>query len=80
MTNGTLKICRCCENLIKEFSTYVWDTKASMRGEDKPVKQTDHCLDSVRYALFSHFFRKTGRGMTQDDVSRLERESNWDYQ
>jgi len=44
MTNGTLKICRCCENLIKEFSTYVWDTKASMRGEDKPVKQTDHCF------------------------------------
>lgn len=28
-----------CENLIREFSSYVWDIKAVERGEDKPVKK-----------------------------------------
>lgn len=38
-----------CENTIKEFASYVWDIKASGRGEDKPVKEHDHAMDAVRY-------------------------------
>ena len=38
-----------CKNTIKEFGSYIWDKKAVEKGEDKPVKQFDHCLDSVRY-------------------------------
>jgi hypothetical protein len=34
---------------IREFSSYIWDEKASEHGEDKPVKAFDHAMDSVRY-------------------------------
>lgn len=33
-----------CANTIREFGSYVWDQKAVERGEDKPLKQEDHCL------------------------------------
>mgnify|MGYP002801364980 FL=1 len=33
-----------CSGLIDELGTYLWDEKASLRGEEKPVKQNDHCL------------------------------------
>ena len=33
-----------CVNTIQEFASYIWDEKAAERGEDKPVKQHDHCL------------------------------------
>lgn len=33
-----------CKETIKEFASYIWDEKALERGEDKPVKQWDHCL------------------------------------
>ncbi|WP_328286229.1 PBSX family phage terminase large subunit [Sporolactobacillus terrae] len=39
----------CCKNTFTEFASYVWDEKAADRGEDKPVKQFDHALDSDRY-------------------------------
>ncbi|MBO8169334.1 MAG: PBSX family phage terminase large subunit [Thermoanaerobacteraceae bacterium] len=40
-----------CPNLLKEFSSYVWDPKAQQRGEDKPLKQNDHALDALRYVV-----------------------------
>lgn len=42
-------ICNTCKNLIIEIQSYVWDKKASERGEDKPVKTADHACDSLRY-------------------------------
>lgn len=42
-----------CEETIKEFSSYVWDDKALDRGEDKPLKQNDHCMDAVRYFVYT---------------------------
>lgn len=38
-----------CQNTRKEFHTYAWDEKAAQRGEDKPLKVSDHCMDAVRY-------------------------------
>lgn len=38
-----------CKNTIKEFYTYAWDEKAAEHGEDKPLKVSDHCADSIRY-------------------------------
>ena len=40
-----------CTNCIREFSGYVWDTKAGERGEDKPLKQNDHSMDVLRYFI-----------------------------
>ena len=44
LNNGTLKISRKAKNLIQEFQSYVWDAKAAQRGEDKPLKTSDHCV------------------------------------
>ena len=50
---GVLLFQECCKETIKEFGSYIWDDKALERGEDKPVKQHDHCLDSVRYFAYT---------------------------
>ena len=71
LNNGTLKICRKCDALIKEFQSYVWDPKCQKTGIDKPLKQSDHCLDSVRYAIYTHFFGKEGSRMSARDLDNL---------
>jgi len=43
-----------CTESPKEYSSYVWDEKAQKRGEDKPLKERDHCPDRDRYGLFTH--------------------------
>lgn len=42
-----------CVHTLQEFASYTWDEKASQRGEDKPVKQWDHCVDAVRYFCYT---------------------------
>jgi hypothetical protein len=42
-----------CPNLKAEFASYVWDEKASLRGEDKPKKENDHALDALRYIMMN---------------------------
>lgn len=37
--------------LAGELAGYRWDTRASERGEDKPVKEDDHSVDALRYAV-----------------------------
>ena len=44
-----------CPNLLREFASYIWDSKAQERGEDKPVKENDHALDALRYLLQTLF-------------------------
>lgn len=75
ISNGTYKICSNCVNSLKEYNTYLWDNKASIRGEDKPIKKNDHCCDAQRYALFTHFFPilSSSSSMTEDDAEKLER-------
>ncbi len=38
-----------CPNFLEEVAGYVWDGKAALHGEDKPVKSKDHTLDAARY-------------------------------
>lgn len=73
LSNGTFKICKACTNAIKEFSTYVWDERASKRGIDQPLKQNDHVMDSIRYALYTHFFNKPQSRKTEQDYINMER-------
>jgi len=49
---------KSCAETIKGYQSYVWDTKAQQRGEDKPLKVSDHVCDRDRYALYSHFFKR----------------------
>ena len=58
--NNMLYVDRSCRNVQKEFSSYAWDEKAQMRGEDKPLPENDHALDAIRYALYTMFGRMRG--------------------
>lgn len=49
-----------CENTIKEFNSYTWDAKAADRGEDKPIKQHDHCMDALRYFCYTIIRKPNG--------------------
>ena len=49
----TLRDDRPAPNLVAEIAGYVWDEKASERGEDKPVKVKDHACDCLRYFVMA---------------------------
>lgn len=53
LNQGFIKYTQKCTNTFREFSSYVWDDKASEHGEDKPIKQHDHCLDADRYFCYT---------------------------
>lgn len=54
MNRGALFVCQECNVLIDEIQQYVWDTKKSEKGEDAPIKKNDHCIDALRYAIYTH--------------------------
>ena len=55
LNDGSYKILACCKESIKEKFTYVWDSRAQKRGEDKPLKENDHCSDEERYMVHTLF-------------------------
>ena len=50
-----LVIHKGCKVLREQIQSYAWDPKAADRGEDKPIKRSDHCVDALRYACCSAF-------------------------
>ncbi|MCX81753.1 PBSX family phage terminase large subunit [Listeria monocytogenes] len=46
---GLIKYNDCCIKTFEEFSSYVWDEKATLKGLDAPLKTNDHHMDSDRY-------------------------------
>ena len=54
MRKGNLFVLDKCKNMIREIQGYVWDDKAAKKGEDAPVKKNDHCLDALRYCMYTH--------------------------
>lgn len=49
LQTGGLIFSSSCLHTLDEFQAYIWDEKAALHGEDKPVKENDHCMDAVRY-------------------------------
>lgn len=54
MQQGRLFIMSECKHTIREIESYVWDAGASEKGQDKPLKKDDHCLDALRYPVYTH--------------------------
>lgn len=54
MRKGNLFVCSECDVLIGELEGYVWDPRATLKGEDKPLKRADHCIDACRYVIMTH--------------------------
>lgn len=59
LNDGRIKYNDCCKHTKREFSSYIWDEKATNRGEDKPVKENDHHMDSDRYFVNTVMFKKS---------------------
>lgn len=80
MSNGSLKIARKCQNTIKELYTYAWDNKSIKLGEDRPLKQNDHCLDFCRYVCFTYFkpMYDGSHSMSLDEYRKWKSNYGWD--
>jgi PBSX family phage terminase large subunit len=56
-----LKICSNCVNLIQEFETYAYEeSKNGQNEKENPIKDGDHALDALRYAIMMTVSRSTG--------------------
>jgi len=44
---------RGCPHLVGAVDGYMWDTKASERGETKPIKVNDDEVDALRYTIYT---------------------------
>lgn len=54
LKNNKLTLDPSCKEDIKEFTTYVWDAdKSEKSGEDVVVKENDHAMDKIRYAVLT---------------------------
>ena len=51
LKQNRLKIHKSCQNLIWEFETYAYDQDAPEK--ETPLKEHDHALDALRYAISS---------------------------
>lgn len=78
---GDLKFNRMCKNIIHELSAYCWDENYKARGVDKPKKENDHILDSLRYSCYTHL---KGRPLvpreTKPDIHREIEKNVYGYQ
>jgi len=59
MNKGSIYFSSKCTNLFTEFASYIWDEKATERGEDKPIKQHDHACDALRYFVYTILHNRT---------------------
>lgn len=64
LSNLEIFVHKRCKNTIKEFFSYVWDKKASERGEDKPIKKFDHAMDALRYFVYTVLVTKVSKRVT----------------
>lgn len=51
-----LYVWHTCRRTIAEFSLYRWQTNpdGTPKKNENPEKEDDHCMDALRYAIFSH--------------------------
>ena len=55
LMRGKLLVSSRCTGFLSEVEGYVWDPKATKRGEDAPVKINDHSMDAARYGIMADF-------------------------
>ena len=58
LRDGTVKIHRSCKDAVREFGLYRWDEKSA---EDRPVKESDHAMDDIRYFCQTILRHKAGK-------------------
>ncbi len=84
LSERNLVIHEDCKNTIREIQGYMWDPKKIKLGEDAPLKQNDHSVDALRYAIHSHFGKRANlqrksheQIMYEEELRRRQRMSPW---
>lgn len=72
LQTGRLMFHESCENIIREFGLYTWDEKAK---DDRPVKENDHAMDSLRY--FVHTYLRHEFGLDEPDPKPQYADGFW---
>ena len=70
--SNRLKIHKQCKNLISELETYAYDQDSK---EEKPIKENDHAIDALRYAIMSESLFEQNDPFQQQRMF-IERERN----
>ena len=52
--NDRIFICKCCKDIIREFSLYCWDSE-KLHEKDTVIKENDHAMDDLRYFVSDTF-------------------------
>ena len=50
-----LFICSGQKEAVKEFYLYGYDPASIEKGTEKPIKENDHCMDAIRYAVMGEW-------------------------
>ena len=67
--NDRIFICKCCTDIIREFSLYCWDSE-KLHEKDTVIKENDHAMDDMRYFVNSvmlRFLKENARKEVQND-------------
>ena len=56
LENNQIFICKCCKDIIREFSLYCWDSEKP-HEKDTVIKENDHAMDDMRYFVNSVMLR-----------------------
>lgn len=68
-----LKVSPYQENAIREFGIYEYDKKSIEKGKEAPIKEDDHCMDAIRYAVMGAWNRiKHWIPLDPDDGIKIE--------
>lgn len=53
-----IHIARGSENIVREHRAYQWKTDRGGADIPEPLKENDHAMDAVRYAIYTHYGRR----------------------
>ena len=53
LASGQIKICKGCDDIIREFGLYRWEEGGT---KDCPKKENDHAMDDMRYFVSTVIF------------------------
>lgn len=51
LTFGVMTVAPAQEHAVEEFGLYEYDKKSIEKGKEVPIKDNDHCMDAIRYAV-----------------------------
>ena len=70
LKTGKIMIGTCCEDTVREFGMYRWDTSSI---KDSPRKEFDHAMDDIRYFVTTALNNNSENPFVAFSVTRSER-------